>query len=118
MSFNWIDFIKLAKRLVENQDDEASLRSGISRAYYGVFCIARNKAGLKNYKKADVHREVIKCYRNSGSCDEAEAGVILDQMRKERNIADYDEDKEIKSELAKRVLLKAEKILKKLGVKI
>ncbi len=116
MSFNWIDFIELAKSLIENQD-EASLRSGISRAYYGAFCIARNKKGLKGYKKADVHKKVIKSYQDSSSINEQYVGKILDELRRGRNHADYDEDKEIKFELARRILLKAEEALKRLGVK-
>lgn len=113
MSFDWIDFIKLAKKLVKNQD-EASLRSVISRAYYGVFCIARNKKGLKNYKKSNVHRKVIIHYQSSNNSDEKYVGKILDDLRRERNDADYNEDKVVNSELAQRILLKANNVLKKL----
>lgn len=117
MSFDWTDFIRLADALIKSKD-EASLRSGISRAYYGVFCIARNRKGFKNYKKPDVHRKVIDKYQNSNSNKERYIGRVLDGLRRERNDADYDEDKMISPSLAQRNLLKAKKILDKLGIKL
>jgi len=117
MSFDWKDFIRLSEELIK-RSDEASLRSGISRAYYGVFCIARNKQGLKHYKKPDVHREVIARYMNSKNNQEQEIGQLLDKLRRERNDADYDEDKVINSQLAQRVLLRAKNILEKLGINL
>ena len=117
MSFDWTKFISLAEELIKQKHaDEASWRSGISRAYYGVFCIARNKKGLKNYYKANVHKNVIKQYQDSYNRDEKYIGTILDKLRKERNKADYDEKEKIDSELAQRVILKAKEVLKKLGV--
>ena len=115
MSFDWRDYIRLAENLM-NHNDEAYLRSGISRAYYGVFCITRNKAGFKNYKKPDVHWEVINHYKDSKGQKEQKIGNTLDQIRRFRNIADYDEDKPINSKLAQRVLIKSKDILKRLGI--
>ena len=116
MSFDWIDFVKLAKKLIEDRE-EASLRSGISRAYYGVFCIARNRKGLKNYKKGDVHRVVIESFKNSNDFNEQYVGWVLDELRRNRNHADYEEDKRIDSNLAQRVLDKTERALERLEVK-
>jgi len=113
MSFNWQNFILLAEKLMQNHD-EASLRTCISRSYYGVFCIARNKKGFKNYKYPDIHRKVIEEYMNSNKKEERQIGKILDDLRWWRNKADYDEDERIEHELAKRVLLKAKNILIKL----
>jgi len=45
MSFDWLGYIRLAENL-SDELDESSLRSAVSRAYYGVFCIARNKKRL------------------------------------------------------------------------
>ena len=116
MRFHWIEFLRLAKELIR-RSDEASLRSGISRAYYGVFCIARNRMGLKSYKKPDVHRTVISHYQSSSNLHEKYVGRILDELRREqRNDADYDQDKVINHGLAQRIILKAENALKRLGV--
>ena len=115
MSFDWKDYIRLAENLITH-NSEAYLRSGISRAYYGVFCITRNKAGFKNYKQPDVHREVINYYKDSKDQKKQKIGNILDQIRRFRNIADYDEDKPINSKLAQKVLIKSKDILKILGI--
>lgn len=115
MSFDWKEFIRLAEELI-NRSDEASLRSGISRAYYGVFCIARNKKGFKNSTHPNVHKQVIMEYCNSYNPTEKYIGEVLDKLRKERNDADYNEDKVINSQLAQRILLKAKDILGKLGI--
>jgi len=111
MSFKWEEFILLAEKLLQN-DDEASLRTCISRAYYGIFCIARNKKGFKNYKYPNIHKKVIEEYKNSDKEKERQIGEILYELRRWRNKADYDEDEQIEYELAKRVLLKAKQALK------
>lgn len=116
MSFDWVDFVKLAKKLIENKD-EASFRSSISRAYYGVFCIARNRKGLKKYKKGDVHKIVIERFKNSDNYKDQYIGKVLDDLRRNRNNADYDEDKEVNFKLAKRVINKTERVLKRLKIK-
>lgn len=80
------------------------MRSAISRAYYGIFCIARNKKGYNEYYGADVHRKVINDYKNSINEDEQEIGGILDRIRKLRNHADYDENKSIDKNVAYRAV--------------
>jgi len=113
MSFDWRKYIKLAEDLL-GQGDEAHWRSSISRAYYGVFCLARNKAGYKHVKKSDVHRAVIQYYKMSSSPDDKFVGKVLDELRRNRNDADYNDDKVIDFRLAERVLFKSFKILEKL----
>ncbi len=115
MSFDWKEFIILSDNIVKmDPSNEANLRTGISRAYYGVFCIARNRKGLKNDKSGKVHRNVINSYKTSNDKNEKYIGKILDDLRRQRNDADYDEDKEIGIDLTERVLLKTKEILKKL----
>ncbi|MEG4171823.1 MULTISPECIES: hypothetical protein [unclassified Microcoleus] len=41
MKFDWEEYFNLAKELAETTE-EAKLRSAVSRAYYSVFCLARN----------------------------------------------------------------------------
>ncbi|MHA1278053.1 MAG: hypothetical protein ACTSQ8_12760 [Candidatus Helarchaeota archaeon] len=115
MSFDWKNFVRLAEDLM-NHPDEASLRSAISRAYYGAFCISRNKMGFKSYRGSDVHKEVIKHYQHSRDSREKFVGNTLDKLRRDRNDADYNEDKTIDFRLTQRVLIKAKQILDKLGI--
>lgn len=96
------------------RSDESSLRSSISRAYYGVFCIARNKKDYKNFrlkKGESLHWIVINAYKQSRDRREKEIGRILDNLRRFRNNADYDEDKPIHRGLAERAFLSAKQIL-------
>jgi len=119
MSFDWKEYVKLAEELSENQN-EAHLRSAISRAYYGVFCISRNKKAFKNYKLKkgeNIHWMVINAYKNSPNYNDELAGKYLDELRKNRNNADYDEDKNIDKGLAERAIHKAKEILRVLEVK-
>ena len=114
MSFNWKEYINLAEEFVKFSNDEARLRTALSRAYYGAFCLARNKKGFKSYKKSNVHQKVIMSFKSSYDNDEQLIGKYLDDLRKGRNDADYDEDKRIDQKLVKRAVAKAKKILEKL----
>ncbi|MCK4416623.1 MAG: hypothetical protein KAV99_00460 [Candidatus Latescibacteria bacterium] len=110
MSFNWRDYVDLAEELL-NREEEACLRSSISRAYYGAFCIARNRKGYKNYTGADIHWKVIDEYKNSSDRNEQDIGRILDKLRRSRNKADYNEDRPISKPLAERAVTSANQIL-------
>ncbi len=113
MSFDWRKYIELADELLK-QGSEAHWRSSISRAYYGVFCLARNKSGYKNVKTANVHKDVIQYYKMSSNPDYKLVGKVLDELRRNRNDADYNGERMIDSQLAERVLLKSFDILEKL----
>ena len=114
MSFDWKDYVYLAEELL-NRPEEAYLRSAISRAYYGVFCIARNRKGCKEFTRANVHWEVINKYKNSSDRNERNIGRILDNLRRSRNDADYNEDKLISGDLAERAVLLAKNVLASIG---
>ncbi len=114
MSFNWKDYVRLAEDLL-NQTEESYLRSSISRAYYGIFCIARNRKGYKNYTGSNVHWEVINKYKNSKGKKEQNIGRILDKLRRSRNDADYSEDEPINKALAERIVSSAKHILISMG---
>jgi uncharacterized protein (UPF0332 family) len=125
MSFDWKDYIKLAKKLYDevNKDsmEEAYNRAIISRSYYGIFCISRIKAGLESYRPRlhtsdpGVHEKVIGYYKNSNKPEEKQAGKILDDLRRYRNNADYDRNKNIDRDLAERAILKANEVLSIFG---
>jgi uncharacterized protein (UPF0332 family) len=117
MSFDWVEYVKLAENF-QKKLDESYLRSSISRAYYGIFCIVRNIKGYKDYTKADIHGKVINEYKNSDNLTEKNIGRILDELRRNRNDADYNEDKSIGKDLTERVVLKAKEILRCLGISL
>jgi uncharacterized protein (UPF0332 family) len=111
MSFDWIKYVYVAEELLE-KTDESYFRSAISRAYYGIFCIARNNKGYRRYYGSDVHRKVINDYKDSIYEEEQEIGRVLDIIRKLRNYADYDEDRLIDRSFAKKAVNLAKYILK------
>lgn len=119
MSFDWIKYIDLSKYLFSlnlNSLEEACFRSSISRAYYGVFCLSRDKAGLTNYRpaqKTDLgeHKKVIETYKTSDDSSLKKIGITLDGLRKKRNNADYEGDKAIGKNDAEQAILMADEIL-------
>ena len=115
MSFDWKDYVYLAEELLSRQE-ESALRSSISRAYYGVFCIARNKKGYKNTTEKNVHQKVISEYKNSQDRKEQNIGRILDKLRESRNKADYNEDRPIDKSLAERMVYSAKQILRSMEI--
>lgn len=113
MSFDWRDYVELAEDLL-NETEESCYRTSVSRAYYGVFCTARNKKGYQNYQAKwgeNIHRIVIDVYKNSPDRSEKNIGRILDSLRRSRNDADYNENKLINKDYAKRAVGSAKIIL-------
>jgi len=106
MSFEWKKYIELAEKIVKNNDKEEYLRTAVSRAYYGIFCIARDKKGLTN-QSSTIHKRVKDAYLNSNLNSEQEIGRILNLLRRNRNNADYDNTVTISKSLAERCVLKA-----------
>jgi len=58
VSFDPLDFVQLGRQLGSRVSDEASIRTAISRAYYGVFLLARERTGTRSRSK--VHERVEK----------------------------------------------------------
>ena len=85
MSFDPNDFLRVADGLAQGSDDEASLRTAVGRAYYGVFLQARERLGIHGQRRR-VHGIVIGRLR---SADPA-AGNQLDKLEALRGAADYD----------------------------
>jgi len=111
MSFNWKDYVTFAEDCLQ-RNGEACLRSSISRAYYGIFCIARNRKGYMGHVG---HLKVIDLYKDSTNQDEQNIGQILDELRRKRNKADYEENFRIDRLLAERVVGKAKHALTLMG---
>jgi uncharacterized protein (UPF0332 family) len=96
MSFDWHDYWRFANECHTNASamvsEDAALRAAISRAYYSVFCRARNlvaKRGQIFTSGLGVHWDVIMYFKNSSDVDEQKVGNNLDRLRRKRNQADY-----------------------------
>lgn len=118
MKFDWSNYLKLAQTLLDEVNTslsqvndpactpvdkdiiEAKLRCLISRAYYSVFCLARNylrdveqdREVLKwrDYE-TKVHSYVKNRFFYSRNKDYKKIGTALDRMRLIRNNVDYDD---------------------------
>lgn len=114
MAFNPVDYYHLAGWLYaqQNPHEEARARAIVSKAYYGAFLEARNKAGISD-KSSGVHKKVHTHYFNTGRLALANR---LDELRIKRNDADYDTALTITSMDSGNALKRAKKILQELGV--
>lgn len=84
-TFDWNRYLALAIELQKVQD-EASLRTAISRAYYFVYNVALNRPAVSQYRfdpKAPAHEQLWALYtRNLGNCKLlAETAVRLKMKR-------------------------------------
>jgi hypothetical protein len=92
--FDWSGFLELAERLAR-EEDEASQRSAISRAYYGAFHLARRhlersrKGAFSLPPTGDKHMAVWRELQ-AGRGSERSAGFAGDRLRQLRNKADYE----------------------------
>lgn len=97
MTFNWQCYLDLANELLNPQKHkpeslkEAYLRTVVSRAYYGVFCTARDILADRGIKiqNVDSHNFVISQYQSSSDTTEQSIGANLSRLKKSRVEADY-----------------------------
>jgi len=99
MSFDWTQYLFLAQKLTKgsasSSNQEAMLRSAISRAYYAAFCSARNF--LRDSRKkvipstAVAHGIVKEIFGSSTDKIELAIATDLDRLRIDRNKADYND---------------------------
>lgn len=91
----------MAKELAKEADDEAKLRSAISRAYYAAFCTANNYMCNNDNKSippnTPVHQFVIKYFKGKPGEGHRhrkryQIGKDLDRMRIDRVKVDYSFD--------------------------
>ncbi len=121
--FQWAQFLEVARglsvaagRKPEHRLTEAALRSAASRAYYAAYCHARGYAeanlGFTRSRGVDDHADVRDCIRRSGLVAEASS---LDDLRKWRNMCDYDDIVANCELLARASLTRAEQVIKALS---
>lgn len=99
--FDWKQYIQLAEKIRDVNKiqefqglEEACLRTSMSRAYYGIFCIARNFLISKKQSKIptiDTHKFVRNEYINSRINEEKIVGENLKQLWRKRKKADYED---------------------------
>jgi uncharacterized protein (UPF0332 family) len=98
MTFDWSEYLKLARELAGKEgssaNEEARLRSSISRAYFAAYCVARKCLidkghGIPGGDKG--HRYICDLLQESIFKEEKQAGVDLNRLRNRRNQADYDD---------------------------
>jgi uncharacterized protein (UPF0332 family) len=106
MTFNPKDFIKISKELKTGYT-EAHYRTLINRAYYGAFGYIRKQ--LPIYADGiSVHQEVFRFLKNSPNKNEKDAGKKLEFLFKQRILADYKYNIEIKNFLCEDAISQAE----------
>ena len=101
MSFAWADYLDVADYLAASAgagpSAESYYRSSISRAYYGVFCSARNllrdedRVRFPSPPARNIHTFVHDQYRRHLDKTRRKIGQDLNRLRLARNQADYDD---------------------------
>lgn len=118
MSFNYSEYLSLAKQLagktLMSANEEARLRSAISRGYYAAFILARNY--LRDYQGITIpvqqtHQFVINQFRHSSDLLKQRIGKDLSRLRFNRNQADYDDNIDNLPAITTRMLKLAEQVM-------
>lgn len=123
MSFNWRGYLVLARELARYTthptQQEARLRSAVSRSYYAAFIQARNhlrdKEGLVTPASANPHQYVINQFLNSRSTARHKIGWDLVYLRRERNKADYEDSYADLASNMSDVLQRSGRVISRLG---
>jgi hypothetical protein len=95
MVFDWKEYLKFAKKLSEQQD-EAAMRSAVSRAYYCAYNLALSRARANKYRSPEdtgSHDALWELYKRNAmehrlqSCDQLAS--IGARLKRKRVQADY-----------------------------
>jgi hypothetical protein len=85
-------FLELARRLLVSEPNPAGFRSTVSRAYYAAFNVASEfLRGMDCEVQEDAkgHKQAYFRLNNSGDPLLSQIASYLDDLRSERNVADY-----------------------------
>jgi len=86
--FEWEDFLALAERLVREVDDESSLRTGISRAYYAAYHVAAIRVRANGLlTRRHTHQRAWSSLASEAALEDAARSG--DFLRRLRVAADY-----------------------------
>lgn len=92
--FDWTRFLVLAEELASRGQDEAALRSAVSRAYYAAFGKTRQllrSEGVALPANSHAHLLVWRSCRLAEEPGRRYVGMVGDRLRKKRNAADYND---------------------------
>ncbi len=90
--FEWSKYLDLANELVQ-REDEAAKRTAVSRAYYSVFCMARNWLEVKSIPIGhgmNDHHIVWSTFEKLQGKRAKKIGLEGQRLRRARNMMDYD----------------------------
>jgi len=110
MSFRWREYVSLAEELCARTDAPA-LRSSVSRAYYGAFCLCRNYFRLNHIKRGEIHKMVSQKLNDSDDPEILIAAQYIDALFIERKKCDYEGEHIITPDNAKKLIAKAKKVI-------
>jgi len=90
-----VAFLRLAKSLCKQSNNEAALRSAVSRGYYGLFNLAKQFVekhvhALPKRAESQSHEKVYHYLNNCGLEEVVEVAGDLNELRDDRNNADYE----------------------------
>lgn len=86
-------FLGLARRLIDHEQSPEGHRSATSRAYYAALHTAADflgELGISVAKGPEKHKDVVRHLEHSGDQEIEGAASMLDDLRADRNQADYD----------------------------
>lgn len=119
MPFDWIKFVSLAEELCHEKNDEAALRSSVSRAYYGAFGKTRiyfsSHYTLRESNGDGVHQKIIETLKKSSIKEEYSLGNTLSLLRTSRNDADYESHSTFNKTQVQEIIRKSKSLLDQLS---
>lgn len=94
--FDWVKYLTLAEELAERHGDEAAQRSAVSRAYYAVYCRARNTLEDRQlFDRTHItktpHQDVWDVFEDDYRREWAKIGQLGHNLKRNRTTADYNE---------------------------
>ncbi len=119
MSFDWSEYLNVAQELAGKSDkpasQEAKNRSAISRPYYAAFTKARNHLIYKEKRvipaNQNPHEFVRVRFERGGNPTRLKIANNLYILRKQRNMADYDNSFPNLTKITKRALRLAKQVI-------
>jgi len=111
--FSWLSYLEVAEYLLGRQG-QGFRRSAISRAYYGILIhtreVLQQHSGSSFSIGREIHQEVISSLQSDSRPEVIELGNKLDELRKERNRADYRTDARFPANRTRSALAEAHRI--------
>jgi uncharacterized protein (UPF0332 family) len=117
-SFDWVQYLIIARELAERSENESALRSSISRAYYAAYNAAMAYCGSKKiliHKENGSHEDLWNTFRRQGDLMLNMISEKGDRMRRKRTEADYFSEVEGLESSVEQCLEESHQILKTLG---